>query len=102
MLGEEPIDAGDVRTAGHFIERSVAFGEGDYAVDTANNGQQLTETPDTALVHGKGGGAALLPEVLHAAGIGQADRREGFAGTDAPWVDDLVEAVAVWAAEVAA
>jgi len=39
-------------------------------VGVLKNGKQIAEAPDAALIHGKGGGTALLPEPLQGVGIG--------------------------------
>ena len=70
MLGEEPVEAGGGGAAGQLVERGVALAEGDDVVGL-DDGEQVAEAPDAALVDGQGGGAALLPEPAEGAGIGE-------------------------------
>ena len=79
MLGEEPVDAGDFGAAGQLVERGVALAEGDDVVEVVDDGEQVAEAPDAALIDGHGGGAALLPEPAEGAGVGQATAVRGSA-----------------------
>jgi hypothetical protein len=100
MLGEEPVDTGGFGAPGKIVEGGVAFAEGDDFFEVVDDGEQVAEAPDAGLVDGHCGGAALLPEPPESARIGEAAVRAG--GSVGPWVQDLVEAAAEWATEVAA
>ena len=103
VLGEEPVDAGDLGAARQLVERRVALAEGDDVVGVVDDGQQIAEAPDAGLVDGHGGGAALLPEPAEGAGIGADCWRCAawitVGGIDGPGIDDVVEAVAFGAAK---
>ena len=99
MFGEEPVDACDFGAAGQVVEGSVALAEGDDVVKVFDDGEEIAEAPNAALVDGHGGGATLLPEPAESAGVRQIALGSGGGRgrKRGPWVDYVVQTITVWA-----
>src|SRR5579862_3387492 len=92
MLGVELRQPGDAGAARHFIQRSISLAQRDDLLPVIETGQQLTETPNPAIVGGKSRSAALLPESLERGSVWQI-----FVPAE---VDDLQQISATGAAEI--
>ena len=83
MLREETRDTGDAGAAWKFVERSVAFAEGDGLGVGFQRGEQVAEAPDSAEIDGGLREAALAPggfqflrwrRILFPTGIGDLEQ----------------------------